>query len=278
MPIWVDNKEINFETYPNGETRFEVDPNAIEVRFRYREDGDLLKLWLLGQHLNDPNTLIIDYMPYSRMDRTKTPDQPFTLKWVASLINCMKFDDVIVVEPHSDVTCALLDNSSPFWAVEKLLPEVMKRIQFDKDRDWLIFPDQGAAKRYEHLTGFNVGVGHKHRDFNTGQITGLVMVGVPDQSGQNYPQALILDDLCSYGGTFVRCHDELKRLRFGDVHLLVAHCEQNIVKGKALDVLTSVHTTDSIWHGGKYRNLTVHPLMKIPAYKKNLNYPSPLED
>ena len=52
------------------------------------------------------------YIPNARMDRVKNSDEVFTLKYFAEFINDLKFDTVEVLDPHSNVSTALIDNIS----------------------------------------------------------------------------------------------------------------------------------------------------------------------
>lgn len=44
------------------------------------------------------------------MDRVKNKDEVFTLKYFCEFINSLEFDEVTVVDPHSSVSRALLNN------------------------------------------------------------------------------------------------------------------------------------------------------------------------
>ena len=70
---------------------------------------------------------------------------------------------------------------------------------------------------------------------------------------------VIIDDLCSYGGTFMLTAKALKEKGAGEVHLVVAHAEDSIFAGKVLvdDVIDSVHTTDTILTGAAGSKLHV---------------------
>lgn len=264
--ITLNGHPIEIERYPNGESRIDVDPIHVKgrgnfVRFGYHKDGDLLHLAMVAHHIEadrDPGSrLFIEYMPYSRMDRVKECHQVFTLKTVCELINGLGFSGVEVVEPHSDVTCALLDRSEPVSIIPKLLERVKKEISFDDDVDALLFPDAGAEKRYGHLATKHSLVAQKHRDFSTGQITGLELWGPPPVPSA---KVIIVDDLCSYGGTFVRCAQALGQVQ--EIHLVVAHAETSIGDGnRFFDLITHVHTTSSIQpYPSIERQMTVYPL------------------
>lgn len=251
--ILLNGKEVEFKTFPNGETLFNKDGLDIEpfnmVSFKYENDSDLIRLMFLKNYLDTKhsiaNVLVIYYMPYSRMDRSEN-GSPFTLKYVANFINNLKFSSVEVIEPHSDVTCAVLDRATANFINYRLLPMVMEEIKFNPTTDYVVYPDAGAQKRYGNIVAENTLVGFKHRDFATGHITQLEIVGEKDKEGG---KAIIVDDLCSKGGTFILTAEVLKVIRkFDEIYLLVAHCEDSIFEGKVLktDLIDKVFTTDTI--------------------------------
>lgn len=254
--ILVNGNEVEFKTFPNGETL--VNEKSIDsdiysvahVTLKYENDSDLIKLLFVKKHLDSIKRgenvqLQITYMPYSRMDRSEN-NSVFTLKYVANFINSLEFSSVEVIEPHSDVTAALLNNSFSRYINFELLPSVMGEIDFNKDRDYLMFPDAGASKRYQSLKGFKQLIGHKHRDFQTGDIKSLNVIGDVDSTDG---KVLIVDDLSSYGGTFYYSANALRDLGFNEVYLLIAHCENSIHEGKLLNdnsPINRIFTTDSI--------------------------------
>jgi ribose-phosphate pyrophosphokinase len=186
------------------------------------------------------------------------------LKYACEFINSLKFDTVYVVEPHSDVTCALLDRARPVWIVEHIVERVKKAIDFNDEKDYLVFPDAGAAKRYENLQTARSYVGFKLRDFKTGDIIkhSFVEVGVNADylPVTNGCKALIIDDLCSRGATFIAASKELRKLGFAEVHLLVAHCEENVYTGSLFDYVDSVHATTSLQVESQHPKLHLHPI------------------
>jgi ribose-phosphate pyrophosphokinase len=250
--IKVNGEEIKFETFPNGETRI-VEESYYEaldfgnvVSFKYENDSDLIKLMFVKKlldttHEGNPNHLIIYYMPYSRMDRSEN-DSPFTLKYVTEFINGLNFDSVEVIEPHSDVTVALLDRAKANYINFELIEAVKEEVGFNNDTDYIVFPDTGASKRYSKMLAKNVLIGHKIRNFQTGEITSLQLIG----EGIGGKKAIIVDDLSSYGGTFIKTADALDRLGVEEVYLLVAHAENSIFKGELFYSIDKVFTTDSI--------------------------------
>ena len=89
--------------------------------------------------------------------------------------------------------------------------------------------------------------GIKKRDWKTGQILGLDVAGeVKSIAGKDI---LIIDDICSRGGTFLHSAKKLKELGANDIYLYVSHCENTILEGELLngDLIKKVYTTDSIF-------------------------------
>lgn len=283
--ITINGFEVEFKTFPNGETHVikdvfehnvntELDNKNI-ISFKYENDSDLLKLMFVKNHLDTISesyvVLIIQYMPYSRMDRSEE-GSIFTLKYVANMINMMFFNTVLVIEPHSDVTCALIDRSTPIMITQPLLDATLNDVQFDLEQDYVVFPDAGAQKRYAKMFGGNVLVGHKHRDFATGKITKFDLVGVPYPKPEGR-KAIIVDDLCSYGGTFIATAEALKAQGFSEIYLIVAHCEKSITAGNIFKtgLIDKVFTSDSIinindivWTDAQYRSkIDIAPIQEL---------------
>lgn len=255
--ILFNGKEVKFTKFPNNETK--VDENSIlctqtddigVITFKFQDDSDLIKLMLVRKYLNDilPSirvALFITYMPYSRMDRTEDLSV-FTLKYISEFINSLNFEVVMICEPHSDVTPALINHCHVVPVTKDLLPKVIEEVNFDKENDYLFFPDAGAQKRYAKLAPDckNL-VGYKQRDWSTGKIESLQLVGeLPNKPFK----AIIVDDLCSYGGTFMASAKELEAVGAYEIYLLVAHCENSIFKGQipGSKLIDKVFTTNSI--------------------------------
>lgn len=258
--IYLNSSEITFDRFPNGETKLDAvtvdetlyttDESTNVINLRYEDDSDLIKLLFLKKYIDNKLKkgstvrLLIQYMPYSRMDRAMG-GAAFTLQYVTDFINALDFDRVTVAEPHSDVTTALLNRSDAFMATQFLLPRVMRQIDFDSDSDYLFYPDAGAQKRYAEMAGAAHLVGYKHRDVTTGRITDLQLVGEPPAHPS---KIIIVDDLSSYGGTFLLSATKLREAGFKEIYLLVTHAENSIFKGKLFetDLIDKIFTTDSL--------------------------------
>lgn len=277
--IKVNGKEVKFEQFPNGETKLIED--SVErglhlmfpkVSFKYENDSDLIKLMFVKNYIDSifrdvKAFLTIYYMPYSRMDRSEN-ESAFTLKYISNFINSLDFYKVKVVEPHSDVTTALLNNVEPLYVNFDLVEKVKEEVGFNEEKDYIVFPDAGASKRYSNMKAQNTLFCNKVRDFKTGEIKGLELVG--DTSKAYGRTAIIVDDLSSYGGTFIHTADRLREEGFVEVILLVAHAENVIFQrnsrtGKLLfEHVDKLFTTDSILTEQKeWQNVIYEPKLKI---------------
>ena len=285
--IWLNNRLIEFSNFPNNEIKMNekqvieaMEMNGTKILFKYQNDSDLIKLIFLKEYIDctfsiqfgkHNSELTIYYMPYSRMDRSQE-GSAFTLKYVAELINSLKFSRVKILEPHSDVTLALVDNSYPGWISLEILGEVVRTnlpskiynyITFDINSDYIYFPDAGAEKRYSsEVNIINKLMGIKHRNFQTGKIESLQIVG-DTKNPLIRNRVIMIDDLCSKGGTFSMAARQLKKIGAEDIYLVVTHCEDTIEQGNILteDDITAVYTTNSI--------LTIkHPKLHVYEIEK----------
>jgi ribose-phosphate pyrophosphokinase len=247
--ILVNKQEVNFTKFPNGEGCLDLDFRKHlslhnRITFKYEGDSSLMELLMFKKAIENDrcqNDLTIVYMPYSRMDR-KGGNYLFTLKYISEFINSLKFHKVYIIEPHSDVCLALVDNSEVIDFTQPLFENLLKNENLNMFV--LMFPDATAQKRYSKMySDYDQVYGIKQRDFRTGEISSLKVIG--DVSGMNI---IIIDDLCSFGGTFIKSAEQLKELGAKDIYLITPHCEDNIYKGNIFktDLIKKVYSTNSI--------------------------------
>ena len=261
--IKVNGVEIKVQQFPNSESYIdkyqitkalsiaESDKKNHTITFKYESDADLIHLMFIKKFRDSMITkkskilLRLVYMPYSRMDR-ENDNYIFTLKYITDFINSLNFDLVLVNEAHSMATLNMLDNVEGVNTTLELFNSIKDEIDFDYDKDRIVLPDKGALKRYNGLfSPENEIIGDKERDFESGRITKLDLYGNIPKEPFN---AVILDDLCSKGGTFLLTATKLKELGAKKIYLVVAHCEKTILEGSVLesDLIEEVYTTNSI--------------------------------
>lgn len=248
----LNGKKLLTERYPNNETKVKDFEDAIIdgeniLEFKYTSDADLVELMFAKGRIDEFGgscTLFIWYMPYSRMDR-KIEGDLFTLQYVTNFINWLSFTEVIVMEPHSDKTMKLLERATAVYPVKDWLAKVQEDIGFGEG-DFIVFPDKGAAARYADSDYANICIFEKKRNPITGNIEDMRI-----KEGTVNPGAkcIIIDDLCSKGGTFAWAGSILKSLGASEVYLVVSHCEETIFEGKLLaedSPISKVYTSTSI--------------------------------
>lgn len=262
--ILIDGKPIQVTRFPDGTSSVRFNPLTkysdyngdyrFSITWKYDGDEECMLIWYIVKHIRERLedaiiTLSMPYIPNARMDRVKACDEIFTLKWFAEFINSLRFSAVFVEDPHSDVSVSLINR------VRVLKPEVtiQRVLEILHDENPLIcFPDEGAAKRYSSGIGMEYVFCIKHRDWRSGKIERLELTTPIKVNGRNI---LIVDDICSRGGTFTYTAKALRDAGAKNVYLYVTHCENTIEDGTVLTdgLIKHVFTTDSIYRGSNER-------------------------
>ena len=216
------------------------------VEWYYESEEELALLFYLTMHIKKyglPIDLYLPYIPNARMDRVKTDDEVFTLKYFAEFINSLGFNKVFVLDPHSNVSTALINNVKLLSPFSKILTAMSN---INDSNIVLFYPDEGAMKRYSAIIERPYAFGIKRRDWKSGEIVGFDIVNRDVVNGKN---VLIVDDICSKGGTFTHSARALKEAGATDIYLYVTHCENTIYKGDLLqdDSIKKIYTTDSLF-------------------------------
>lgn len=250
--IKLNDKQVDLNKFPDGTFLIkEMEPTEpVTITWLFEKNEEMLALYFLTKHLQSKGVekiqLKMPYIPNARQDRVKAAEDVFTLKYFAELINSLKFQKVTVLDPHSYVSEALFEHIE-IQTPKKYVEKVLDRIATDKLM--LFFPDEGAMKRYSNMFALPYAFGMKKRDWATGQINGLDVTGqtevIPGST------VLIVDDICSKGGTFYHSAKALKELGAKEVYLYISHCENSIFEGDLLktDLVDKVFTTNSIFAG-----------------------------
>lgn len=272
--IVLNNKfVIEQNHFPDGTLRLSV-PNCypMQISWYYDHDEELITLIYLVKHLRNldygfANTisLFMPYVPNARMDRTEDGKNVFTLKYFAEIINGLNFEEVRIFDPHSTVTTALIDRAivvAPFRLLGNAIDEMCRK---SSDENFTIFyPDAGSVKRYSGVIKNPYVFGNKVRDWDTGEIKGLDVIGDIERIKDH--NVLIVDDICSKGGTFYHSAKKLKDLGAKDIYLYVTHCENTVLQGELIrsGLVKRIFTTDSIY-------TAEHELIKVVRRFRILN-------
>lgn len=250
--------------------------SLFEIVWKYENESELVTLIYIVNYIRDIYvrnnyiTLQMLWVPNARMDRVESENDIFTLKYFSQIINSLKFNKVIVLDPHSRVTNALIDRIKVVPAehfIQKAINEITTKYTFEKDfNDYLVcFPDNGAFERYASLKcfdGFTKIFGKKHRDWETGKIVKLDLnVDEDVVRGKN---VFIVDDMISSGETLYQFIQKLKSYGALQVYIYCSHLENRIMMEpennlrQLLDTggIRCIFTTDSLFN-------QTHPKIQI---------------
>lgn len=270
--IKVNDEVINIEHFPDGTQKLSVESmwnasGGYSIKWRYEKEEELSTLIFITRHLrNNPYTksisLRMNYLPNARMDRIHSKDEVFTLKSFADVINWLNFDLVEILDVHSNVGAALIDNVV-IGTPKIYIKEVIKRIEKDNTDLILYFPDAGAAKRYSDMfPKYKYCYGEKKRDWNTGKILGLdIKSNGTNLSGKS---VLMIDDIIAYGGSLYYSANTLKSWGVDKIYAFATHTENSVLDRKKGTLIKSLEnntverlfTTNSIFTG-EHEKITV---------------------
>lgn len=252
--------EINYNSsrFPGGETHVILtdlglisdyrknDPHCIfTITASLLSADDIMELLLVTNALKNLNIkvdLVLLYVPYGRQDRICNPGESFSLKVFAGLVNQQDYENVFVLDPHSDVTTALIDRChkiSNFTFVSDVFDHLNC-----PDELLMVAPDAGAAKKiYDISARLNVQVitAEKVRDLKTTRII-KTEVHSDDLSGK---VCLIVDDICDGGRTFQELAKVLKEKNASRIILAVTHGIFSKGLEPFIGLIDTIYTTNS---------------------------------
>jgi ribose-phosphate pyrophosphokinase len=221
--------------FNGGEISVKIDTEAFEkqglsydhvyLKAKLTSANDIMELLNVENALRNLGveniSVFIPYLPYGRQDRVCNVGESFSLQVMARLINSCNFKKVIIADPHSDVTPALINNVVVLEQ-DVLVSDFLGRA-LEQDM-MLVAPDAGAIKKIAKVCK-RVGKSRflradKLRDLSTGNILETVLHGNEDLTGKT---VLIVDDICDGGYTFIKLAEVLKEKGAAKVLLYVTH-------------------------------------------------------
>jgi ribose-phosphate pyrophosphokinase len=188
----------------------------------------------------------------ARSDRKFSEGSVNYLKQViCPIINAQNFNTVLVLDPHSDVLEACLNNYQKLdnhTVVKHALTDIDNK-NGAQERIVLVSPDAGAYKKiFDVAQKFditNVVTAMKHRDIKTGKIT---HTEIPDitKYGENH-KFVIVDDICDGGRTFIELAKEIRKHNtISDIYLIVTHGIFSAGFEELGRHFTKIYTTNSV--------------------------------
>ncbi|USA51966.1 ribose-phosphate pyrophosphokinase [Acinetobacter sp. C32I] len=244
------NVPIEFLQFSGGERHIQLQPELLnqlqadtQIKASLQNSTDVMDYLLLENVLLEQGTRLsveIPYFPYARQDRICAQGQAFSLDLMTKLLNSNseKFvgqrQKIVVWDCHSPMTLELLRKNTSFQQVINIEPiEIIQQSPalmqiLSADNTVLICPDAGAIQRTQAIANSinpqrqqAIEVVHceKKRDPSTGKIR-TTAVNSPDLTGKT---AVITDDICDGGATFIGIAKQLRSLNCQNIILYVTH-------------------------------------------------------
>ena len=211
-------------------------------------DVHLMELLFIGDALRrlNPQKLVavIPYFGYQRQDKIHRPGECLSAKVVARLIEGVGFEEIIIIDPHSELLASFFDipvtSLSAFGLFEKKVGKLGRNTV-------IVAPDAGGAKRAQQFAqkvGSPLALIEKWRDLSEIHVTEALRV-VGNVAGKT---AVIIDDVYVSGGTTVHA---AKLLFAHGASRVVAFATQPVLIKNAPKILqesgiSHVFTTDVI--------------------------------
>lgn len=250
-------------------------PGMVTISWRFENEAEILTLYYIVSWFRDHFSslklyLNLYYVPYARMDRVEDISDVFTLKYFTNLLNSMNFEEVIVLDPHSRVSGALINRVSVVEP-ESYLYHALNLITEGKTKKapTILFPDRGAYERYlspklrKCFDDFGVTkflYGEKVRDWKTSNIQTFT---VNTRGLVEIDDVLIIDDIITTGGTIEECVKAMDDINAaGKIYVYATFLEKGAFQNQkfawVLDQCEKVITTETL-PLGEYEN---HPKLE----------------
>lgn len=222
------------------------------------------------------------YIPYcigGRSDRKFEEGGINYIKTViAPILNSQNFEKVTVLDPHSDVLEACINN---FESRDNryLFYQALRNIDNAKDGIVLVSPDAGALKKVfkiqQKFDIKNMIIGSKNRDLK-GNITHTSISGEVDNAENK--TFVIVDDICDGGRTFIELAKVIRRDygKNSKIALVITHG----IFSKGLDTIfehiDEIYTTNSVNEFPLHNQLNQYDIFiigkgNLPKIKNNNN-------
>lgn len=219
--------------FPDGTTQAWKLPEEVLGRrrgmldWRFEREEELLTIgqlaYLMAAYYSAPDRVLrVPYLPFARQDKDVNNFKTFALHPFIAMLNTCIFGKVVTWDLHNPRVLGGL-----YGHVNVDPTTVHAQLIKDLDIKTIIFPDQGAALRYPWLMerkDLAKAVFAKKRDQVTGKIDGFEILDSSTFATKG--RALIVDDICDGGATFLGIEKELRERGIREsmeLHLFVTH-------------------------------------------------------
>lgn len=274
----IDIEKIKFvhfaggEVHLNGKDFFPIKREMDDIIwFPIHDSIDLMELLIYTDayrryHGVTPR-VCIPYIPYARQDRVANEGESLSIRVFADIINSQKYPEVIVMDPHSEVCMALLDNVK---VIEKVDDAYLRKVIDNYDECVVLAPDAGAYKRLSKvIKDVPLIYATKQRDTKTGALSNVELhIGDVNILGK---RLLVVDDICDGGGTFLLLRNELREKGISNsLELYITHGIFSKGTDVIKDAYSKVYTTNSFYRGSADDSLKVYDLKQDVPVRADL--------
>jgi ribose-phosphate pyrophosphokinase len=251
--------------FPDGQQSLTIKPNEnynnlpalngrtapITIKSKLKSFTDLELIICANQALREIGVKEVNlYIPYcigGRSDRKFEFGGINYIKTViAPILNLQNFDSVQLLDPHSDVLEACINNFASL-STDDFILKSLKPIG-NKENIVLVSPDAGAFKKvYKIQQKYKIKeliIGAKNRDLE-GKITHTSISG--DVENYHVKTFVIVDDICDGGRTFIELAKAIKEKYYNvKVVLVVTHGLFSKGFDTLMEYVDEIHTTNSV--------------------------------
>ena len=263
-----DKSAIQYEktAFPDGQQSIKLgylpghisSPISIRIISRLNSFRDLELIICATQALREFNhvnkiSLTVPYFLGARSDRKFEEGTSNYLKTViCPIINSQNFAEVEVLDPHSDVLEACLNNFKKvnnFALVDDALSYIIG--EGEEDQVVLVSPDAGAYKKvFDVAKEFGIDkiiTATKGRDVKTGKILRTELPNLHVADIDHELKYVIVDDICDGGRTFIELAKVIKERRpNAEVYLIITHGIFSAGFNELGEYFDGIYTTNSI--------------------------------
>lgn len=276
--MYPEDSEIKFKIshFPDGQSDVTIEeirrlsmvdgeykPLEIKSRFNSFKDLELIICATKALRRIGVNSIHL-YIPYllgARSDRQfQEGGTSYLVDVIAPIINSLNFKTVTVMDVHSDVAAACINNLkviSNVNLVRDSIADIQKNIKADFNTNFNVWisPDAGALKKIYKLADQ---LGYKDKIYTATKsraVDGsLSNQSIPDYQNDRFKHmnkdVIIIDDICDGGATFINLGKIIKNGRHqkctGKTYLIVTHGIFSKLFKELFLYFDGIYTTDSI--------------------------------
>lgn len=220
--------KIQIESFPDGETGVEILENVrgrdvfVLQSIMKRPNHYLMELLIIIDALKRASArsiaAVIPYYGYARQDRKDKGRVPITAKLVADLIQASGTSRALTMDLHTEQIQGFFDIPVDHLYAGPLLVRAIKDLGLHKTI--IVSPDVGSnkmARRFAEELGTDLAIVDKRRK-NAREVETSAIIG--DVEGRD---VVIVDDICSTGGTLKIAAETCKKHGAGKIITAVTH-------------------------------------------------------